>query len=53
MELGSQGRRRRPDRHIWTAVGTALAILLGIGGLAAVGAIVLVYVGLSHWGSNK
>jgi hypothetical protein len=30
-----------------------LAILLGIGGLAAVGAIVLLYIFLSQWGSNK
>lgn len=53
MELGSQGRRWLPERHVWTAVGTTLAILLGVGGLVAVGVIVLAYIWLSHWGSNK
>jgi hypothetical protein len=53
MELGSQGRRWRPERHIWTTIGTALAILLGVGGLAAVGVIVFAYIALSQFGSNK
>jgi hypothetical protein len=53
MDFGSQGRRWRPERHIWTTIGTALAILLGVGGLAAVGVIVFAYIALSQFGSNK
>jgi hypothetical protein len=53
MKLGFQGSRWLPERHIWTTIATALAILLGVGGLVAVGVIVFAYIALSHWGSNK
>ena len=43
----------RPGRSVWAIIGITLAVLLTIGGLALVGFAVVIYVGLSHWGSNK
>ena len=43
----------RPGRSVWAIIGTTLAVLLTIGGLALVGFAVVIYVGLSYWGSNK
>jgi uncharacterized membrane protein len=53
MRIGFQGIRWLPERHIWITIGTALAILLGVGGLVVVGVIVFAYIALSHFGSNK
>lgn len=41
------------ERSIWTIIGIALAVVLVIGGLAVVGFATLIFVGLSHYGSNK
>lgn len=40
-------------RSVWTIIGIALSVLLAIGGLVFVGVTVLLFVGLSHYGSNK
>lgn len=40
-------------RSVWAIIGIILAVVLGIGGLAVVGVMVLLFVGLSHYGSNK
>lgn len=44
---------RPTGRSVWAVLGIIAAVLLTIGGLAIVGVIVLVYVGLSNAGSNK
>ena len=46
---------RRPSRKstVWAVVGITLAVMLTIAGLAIVGGIVLLWIGLSHYGSNK
>lgn len=52
-------RQRRVDepRGSWTTVGNVIGVILGavlvIAGLAVVGFVVLFYVGMSHYGSNK
>lgn len=52
-------RQRRVDepRNSWATVGNVIGVLLAavlvIGGLAVVGFVVLFYVGMSHYGSNK
>lgn len=38
---------------IWGVVGIVVAVLLGVAGLVVIGAIVLFFVGLSRYGSNK
>lgn len=38
---------------VWNIAGIALAAVLVVGGLAVVGFYVLLFVGLSQWGSNK
>jgi hypothetical protein len=43
----------RSPRGGWSTAGIVLAIVLGILGLAVLGAAVLFVVGLSNWGSNK
>jgi hypothetical protein len=43
----------RRQRSAWSALGLAVAVILVIGGLAAVGAIVVFCVGMSNYGSNK
>jgi hypothetical protein len=40
-------------RSVWAIIGIILAVVLVIGGLALVGVMVLFFVGLSHYGSNK
>jgi hypothetical protein len=40
-------------RSVWAIIGIVLAVVLGIGGLVVVGLMVLFFVGLSHYGSNK
>jgi hypothetical protein len=40
-------------RSVWAVIGIIVAVVLVIGGLALVGAMVLLFVGLSHYGSNK
>jgi hypothetical protein len=40
-------------RSVWTIIGITLAVVLGIGGLAVAGVMVVLFVGLSHWASNK
>jgi len=47
------GREPYRERSIWTVIGITLAVLLTIGGLAVVGTMVLLVVGMSHYGSNK
>jgi hypothetical protein len=47
---------RRPVRNsrtAWSVLGTAVAVILVIGGLAFAGAFVVFVVGMSHYGSNK
>jgi hypothetical protein len=46
-------RRPAPQHSVWTIIGIVLAVVLGIGGLAVVGFAVVLFVGLSHYGSNK
>ena len=45
----------RPARQssVWTIIGIILAVVLCIGGLVIVGVVALLFVGLSHYGSNK
>jgi hypothetical protein len=45
----------RPARgsSVWVIIGIVLAVLLCIGGLVVVGLVVLFFVGMSHYGSNK
>jgi hypothetical protein len=47
--------RRVPSRKstVWAVIGITLAVMLTIAGLAVVGGMVLLYIGLSHYGSNK
>jgi hypothetical protein len=40
-------------RSVWAIIGIVLAVVLVIGGLAFIGVMVLLFVGLSHYGSNK
>jgi hypothetical protein len=40
-------------RSVWAIIGIVLAVVLVIGGLAVVGVMVLLFIGLSHYGSNK
>jgi hypothetical protein len=42
-----------PWRVVAMATGAVLAVVLALLGLAVVGAVVLVYVGLNNFGSNK
>ena len=57
MELGQSGGtpsyQVRRQRSAWGVAGVVLAVVLVIGGLALVGAIVVLAVGMSHYGSNK
>jgi hypothetical protein len=57
MELDPLNRpARRPTRAgatVWSVLGIALAVVLVIGGLVFAGAIVVLAVGISHYGSNK
>ncbi len=47
-------RAARPPRSVWGAIaGIALAVILALGGLAIVGLAVVVFVGMSQYGSNK
>jgi hypothetical protein len=49
-------RVRRPgagQRSVWAVFGTILAVVLVAGGLAVTGAVVLVIVAMSSFGSNK
>jgi hypothetical protein len=52
MELGTK-RGHHPPRSVWHILGIVLAVGLSIGGLVIVGLIVIVFVFLSSWGSNK
>ncbi len=47
------GRPARPQRSAWAVIGTVLAVLLAIGGLAVIAWIVLVVVAINNLGSNK
>jgi hypothetical protein len=47
------GRGPYRESRVWAVIGITLAVLLAIGGLAMVGAMVLFYVAMSHYGSNK
>ncbi len=46
-------RAARPQRSMWAIAGIALAVILALGGLAIVGLAVVVFVGMSQYGSNK
>ena len=43
----------RSRRSVWSGLGIALAVVLGILGLLVVGFFVVMIVGLSNYGSNK
>ncbi|WP_377266829.1 hypothetical protein [Peterkaempfera sp. SMS 1(5)a] len=45
--------RVRPARSGWAVFGIVLAVVSALAGLAVVGAVVLLFVGMSHYGSNK
>ena len=47
------GRPARPQRSAWAVIGTVLAVLLTIGGLAFIALFVLVVVAMNNFGSNK
>jgi hypothetical protein len=38
---------------VWNVIGIVLAAVLAVGGLFVIGFIVLLFVGLNHWGQNK
>jgi len=42
-----------PQRAVWTIAGIFVAVVLSIFGLVVVGCAVMLYVGLSHYASNK
>jgi len=46
-------RPGRSSRTIWSVLGIVVAAILVIGGLAFAGVIVVLVVGMSHYGSNK
>jgi hypothetical protein len=48
-----RGRGRRPASSVWLFIVITLAVILTIAGLAVVAGTVLLYYGLSHYGSNK
>ena len=52
MEPGNE-RWHRPRRSGIAIFGMVAAVVLTIGGLVFIGAIVILYVGLSQYGSNK
>jgi hypothetical protein len=43
----------KPARSGWAVFGIVLAVVLALAGLVVVGAVVLFFVGMSHYGSNK
>jgi hypothetical protein len=43
----------RSGRTVWSALGIVVAVVLVTGGLAFAAAIVVLVVGISHYGSNK
>jgi hypothetical protein len=45
--------RIRPARSGWAVFGIVLAVVLALAGLMVVGVVVLFFVGMSHYGSNK
>lgn len=47
------GRGLHREHPVWTVIGVTIAVLLAIGSLVVVGGTVLLFVGLSHYGSNK
>ncbi len=42
-----------PPRSAWAVFGIVVAVVMMIAGLAVIGALVLFFVGMSHYGSNK
>jgi hypothetical protein len=46
-------RPGRSSRTVWSVLGIVIAVILVIGGLTFAGAIVVLVVGMSHYGSNK
>jgi hypothetical protein len=53
MKSGPAASWQRPRRSPWAVLGIALAVVLAIGGLVIVGMVVILFVGLSQYGSNK
>jgi len=58
--MDTSGRNRppggpgpKPQNPVWAIIGITLAVMFTIAGLAVVGSIVLLWIGLSHYGSNK
>jgi hypothetical protein len=47
---GSRPRRRH---SVWSVVGVALAVVLGVLGLMVVASAVIFVIGLNSWGNNK
>ncbi|HEU5419209.1 MAG TPA: hypothetical protein VFV41_16070 [Streptosporangiaceae bacterium] len=52
MKRGTE-RWHRPPRSGMAIFGMVAAVVLTIGGLVIVGAVVILFVGLSQYGSNK
>ncbi|MFG1811333.1 hypothetical protein [Streptomyces sp. NPDC049040] len=50
---GQAGGRREPQRSVWSVLGIVLAVLLAVAGLVVVGTVVLLFVAMSNFGSNK
>jgi hypothetical protein len=48
-----EGRRPAPPWSVWKTVGVVLAALVAVGGLAVMAYVILLFVALSQWGSNK
>jgi hypothetical protein len=46
-------RGQRPRRPWWVYAGTTLAVVVVIAGVAVVGAVIFLMIGLSQWGNNK
>jgi hypothetical protein len=50
---GRNSPQARRVRGVLTGLGIVCAVVAGIGGLAMAGAVVIFFVGMSHYGSNK
>jgi hypothetical protein len=50
---GQSRRGARAPHTVGSVIGTVLGVILIVGGLAVAGAVVLVYVAFSQFGSNK
>lgn len=57
MDINGRNRKQPsgpvPQRAVWAITGIFVAVVLSIFGLVVVGYAVMLYVGLSHYASNK